>query len=814
MDKIKLLPHNQEMVYEIEKAMVDGHRKIFYTEATGLGKSYIFMYLMHKYFRDKKVLYICPKYHIWHNMQEYEDFKYIKDNVVMMCYADFNKIKDRHMGFDAIFIDEAHHLATPIQGENIIKVAEEMLTTNPKSFMFGFTATPYVDNKFIGDVYFDASVNGMDLFDAINKGVLQKIHYAVAVKDNIVLPYEEKSLAIKYNVDTTRMMVRDIVDQYTNVKHWLAYFPFIEELNANLEYFEQYFPDYKIFTIHSEIENTEKILSEFEEYSGKAILASVSMVLEGIHPKSVGGILLYRNVHRTNTFFQIIGRLGIMKPDVTPICIDIYGSYNNIMSNNIIREIDFIRNTNGKKSIKDYIYMTSNTCEFLELLEIIYNLRSDNIHEYRGITWSNDAELSKKLGRYAAYVNQSIRKGKTREELIDRYLDTQPNVYRGISWTHNRDLSRKLGLHDEYVSTALRMGRSYKEIIDYCLDNKPLVKTYRGISWTLDTDLSRKLGMSSTYVSYNIRNGKTYEEIIDHCLDNKPVVKTYRGISWTLDAELSRKLGMSKLYVSSNIRNGKTYEEIIDHCLDNKPNEYRGITWTSNSELARKIGKSESTITYNIQRGKTCEELIDDYLDNKPTIKTYRGFTWSNDVELSRKLGGGKTYVCSAIRRGKTREELIDAYLDNKVNEYRGISWTSDSELSRKLGKSNQYVYQMTIHNGKTREELIDAYLDDNPMIQTYRGLTWSNDVELSRKLGWGKSYVNQSIRRGKTCEELIDAYLDNKPNEYRGISWTSDSELSRKLGCSKSYVCGAIRRGKTREELIDAYLDNKNNSD
>ena len=134
MTEIKLLKHNQDLVNEIETAMVFGYHKIFYTEATGLGKSFIMIYLIHKYFKNKKVLYICPKYQIWTSLKNYPEFKLIEECVDMECYADFNSIKDKHFQYDCIFIDEAHHLDTPIQGQNICTVANTILQNNPTTY--------------------------------------------------------------------------------------------------------------------------------------------------------------------------------------------------------------------------------------------------------------------------------------------------------------------------------------------------------------------------------------------------------------------------------------------------------------------------------------------------------------------------------------------------------------------------------------------------------------------------------------------------------------------------------------------------------
>ena len=130
MAEITLLKHNQEIVDDIEKALYSGCRKIFYSEGPGLGKSYIMMYLIHRYFTNKKVLYVCPKKAIWYNLTKYKEFELIKHCVDMKCYADFNKIKDSHMGYDIIFIDEAHHLPTRVQGRNILTVIDKMIETN------------------------------------------------------------------------------------------------------------------------------------------------------------------------------------------------------------------------------------------------------------------------------------------------------------------------------------------------------------------------------------------------------------------------------------------------------------------------------------------------------------------------------------------------------------------------------------------------------------------------------------------------------------------------------------------------------------
>ena len=517
------------------------------------------MYLVHKYFKDKKVLYICPKYHIWYNMQTYKEFDLIKDCVTMLCYADFNKIKEYHMGFDAIFIDEAHHLTAPIQGDNIIKLAYMTIENNLNAYVFGFTATPYVDGEMIGDKYFETSIIGMDLLDAIDKGILQKINYAVAIKDEIVLDEEEKKMRQKMNIDTTSQTVVSVVNQYSNVNHWLVYFSRISELNENIPYFEKHFPDHKLFVIHSDVDDCETIMHEFECYDGKALLASVSMVLEGVHVKNVEGVLLYRNVYSDNTFLQIIGRLGIIDPNANPIVIDIYHSYNNFINTNIVKSQ--INNTNdknvGHKNLRDYLTRSSSSYKFIDFTSIIYSYRHC-VKEYRGISWCNNIELSIKLGKNKGYVKFRLHIGKTYEEIIDEVLDFKLKEYRGITWDTDKDLSRKLGKPDYYIYNRRQNGKTYEEIIDEVLDNDDtVINSYRGITWSSKRELSKKLGKNEAYIYYHINNmGESYKKIIDNVLDNEDtVINSYRGITWSSRKELSKKLGKSETYIHYNIKN-------------------------------------------------------------------------------------------------------------------------------------------------------------------------------------------------------------------------------------------------------------------
>jgi superfamily II DNA or RNA helicase len=638
----------------------------------------------------------------------YKEFEYIKDNVEMTTYADFNTIKDKHYLYDAMFIDECHHLASDIQGANIVEISKEYVKHG--KYVFGFTATPIVINNkknIHTGSYFNEQVFGYDIMDAIERGLFNKIEYAVAIPDDIPVSNEYR---IKYSIDGTKTILENILDERKDITRWLVYFSSIEDLDKNIPTLKKVMPDYKIFFMHSN--NTESFndeqLREFNNYNGKAMLLTVSMVLEGIHPKNVGGIILYRNITKYNTLLQVLGRVCDINNKIKPLCIDIPSAVNKVIYNTIKELADNNTseengNSSNERSIKSIIDVEASSYKYINFTTDILGSLFNEEREYRGIIWNSDRDLSIKLGKNNNYVYKCKYKGKSYEEIIDEVLD-KIITYRGIAWGSNIELSRKLGKHENYVYACRSKGKSYEEIIDEVLDIK--INSYRGITWSYDIELSKKLGKNKYYVCTNKSKGKSYEEIIDEVLDKE---RTYRGITWVDDRDLSRKLGKNKYYIHSH-KSKKSYEEIIDEVLDSKINSYRGITWLNNKDLSIKLGKSESHVSKCIlYKRKSYEEIIDEVLDSK--INSYRDITWSSDRDLSKKLGKSIDYVYTHKRKGKSYEEIIDEVLDIKINSYRGITWSSDRDLSRKLGKNISYVYACR-SKGKSYKEIIDYVLD------------------------------------------------------------------------------------------------------
>ena len=245
------------------------------------------------------------------------------------------------------------------------------------------------------------------------------------------------------------------------------------------------------------------------------MLLTVSMVLEGIHPKNIQGVLLYRNITKYNVLLQILGRICKIGNKNPPVFIDITNIIFVTATKKYIKEVLSNNNIRVKNNIKDIIIMSSSSYKYINLL----NYLTDTLHEYRGITWKSDSDLSKKLGKCVAYVHSKRKVGYTYEQIIDEVLDAKPQLYRGIEWNNDEDLSKKLNRSSNYVYSKLKVGYTYEQIIDEVLNAKLL--SYRGITWKSDRNLSKNLGKRANYVHSKRKVGYTYEQIIDEVLDTK-----------------------------------------------------------------------------------------------------------------------------------------------------------------------------------------------------------------------------------------------------------------------------------------------------
>ena len=323
-NNIELLPHNQMLYDKITAEVYKGEHSIFYSEGTGLGKSFVFMKLVKDFFEDARVLYIVPKIAIWDNITHYKEFEGIASRVTMMTFTAFNRYPSDNIScadYDVVFVDECHHMLSDVQGKNVKQFLDDMVSWD--KWVFGMTATPEIEGTFVDEECFDVSCYGLDMFEAIEQGLMPKMDIAIGIKEEIDIP---SNLREQYSVVGTKTLLETVIDDYKHVTHWLAYFTTKDELEQGVSELRKLFPEFKILKAYHGLDNTIEVISEFEISRQPVILMTVSMFLEGMHLENVGGVLLYRNVQKSHTYAQILGRLCVIGQKYTPVIVDIPGS--------------------------------------------------------------------------------------------------------------------------------------------------------------------------------------------------------------------------------------------------------------------------------------------------------------------------------------------------------------------------------------------------------------------------------------------------------------------------------------------------------
>ena len=200
--------------------------------------------------------------------------------------------------------------------------------------------------------------------------------------------------------------------------------------------------------------------------------------------------------------------------------------------------------------------------------EIIKNaLEPEECKTVLGYTFKNSKDLSIQLGRSMSYVTRNLKKGLSYEEIILISTEKKRNEIKlkscmGYVFSNDTDLSRKLGMSKCYVRILRKQGLSYEDIIKKA-SSWNTTKSICGYTFKTDTELSKLLNKPDHYVSRNKSKGLSYEQIIDRAKKECKKEKTILGYTFKSDADLSRQLGKRVAYVNQYRGKGLSYEEII-----------------------------------------------------------------------------------------------------------------------------------------------------------------------------------------------------------------------------------------------------------
>ena len=326
-----LKPHNQKAVDELTKNYKTCRTQI-YISGVGTGKSYVFMGLADTLFKNKKILYIIPKYSVEENLKLYGEFEKLSKSVDFATFNSFTSVAaglamtEKH---DFVLIDECHHLGSDRYGRNLVECMKQS-----HSYFLGITATPVRDADGV-DVssFFDMKVNGISNFEAISMGLMPPIEYRLGLPDKELKQLEkEYDNQIKTVVDYTmsESVIRDVTAMFPRNK-WICFFSTAETLRSCESMIKRLFPEYKVFVLLSSLKNLNEVMNGVAN-AEKAIILSVNILLEGIHLSGIDGIILFRAVTSLSAFQQMIGRVCSIGGKVSPVVLDCSQSSAKLMS--------------------------------------------------------------------------------------------------------------------------------------------------------------------------------------------------------------------------------------------------------------------------------------------------------------------------------------------------------------------------------------------------------------------------------------------------------------------------------------------------
>ena len=580
---INLLEHNQMLYDKIVTEIANGHKSIFYSEGTGLGKSYIFMALVQNLFRDKKILYIVPKIAVFSNLEHYDEFALLDAHIEYKTFAAFNKYVTEDLlcnDYDVVFVDECHHMLSDIQGANVYKFLQDMVSTG--KYCFGMTATPCYGGEFVDEKYFEASCYGYDIFEAIKLGLMPKIDIALANVDLSEIP---DNMRASYSITGTKTVLEAIIEKYSYITHWLAYFSTKQELENNVLEMKKLFPDFKILKLYQGVTNPDKVIQKFEQSEERVVLMSVSMLLEGMHLSNVGGILLYRNVVRNSTYFQIYGRLCRLFAKQSPVLVDM---------------------TNSVLGIDDYSIFKSNRCQVsteysrrdifdvnsygYHLLEISELYNRHRVKEYRDVRWTTQQSLINVLHTGRSPMNAWLRSvGRTTEDYIDHVLkdstyaefvqDNYIGYYKclGYKYTSYRHLAQILGTTYTFSNFLLNhKGASLEDYVHYVRrDSVQDSVVYRGVNISSVKTVAEHFGVTTRCVHQYIRvHAVSLIDYVDYKLKSMEKKKPYsemlyRGVNISTYKTVAEHFHITTHAVWYYVdRYNLTLEQYIDLRLD------------------------------------------------------------------------------------------------------------------------------------------------------------------------------------------------------------------------------------------------------
>ena len=351
---IELYKHNKKAYSNVLEHFETTNRTCV-VHATGTGKSFISLKWLEDN-KDKKCLFLAPthaiidqfKTHIEDNGLSLSDFP----NLEFELYTNVNnRIADNK--YDCIVMDEFHRCGAKEWSKGINK----LLDNNEDAKVLGLSATPirYLDdNRNMADEIFDGDIaSEISLAEAIAMGILPPPTYIASIysfddeiekiqgKINKYKNKEEREELqkrlneVKQEIEKSRGLSEVFEKYITNTKGKYIVFckdkPHMELIKEKSNEWFKNINKIKVNDVYYEKgrELNKYAIDSFEnnERDELKLLFSIEMLNEGVHVKSIDGVIMFRPTSSPIIYFQQLGRALSVGHNAHPIVFDVVNNY-------------------------------------------------------------------------------------------------------------------------------------------------------------------------------------------------------------------------------------------------------------------------------------------------------------------------------------------------------------------------------------------------------------------------------------------------------------------------------------------------------
>ena len=351
---IELYKHNKKAYSNVLEHFETTNRTCV-VHATGTGKSFISLKWLEDN-KDKRCLFLAPthaiidqfKTHIEDNGLSLSDFP----NLEFELYTNVNnRIADNK--YDCIVMDEFHRCGAKEWSKGINK----LLDNNEDAKVLGLSATPirYLDdNRNMADEIFDGDIaSEISLAEAIAMGILPPPTYIASIysfddeiekiqgKINKYKNKEEREELqkrlneAKQEIEKSRGLSEVFEKYITNTKGKYIVFckdkPHMELIKEKSNEWFKNINKIKVNDVYYEKgrELNKYAIDSFEnnERDELKLLFSIEMLNEGVHVKSIDGVIMFRPTSSPIIYFQQLGRALSVGHNAHPIVFDVVNNY-------------------------------------------------------------------------------------------------------------------------------------------------------------------------------------------------------------------------------------------------------------------------------------------------------------------------------------------------------------------------------------------------------------------------------------------------------------------------------------------------------